>query len=572
MRKLLKSIPGMVKSILKRLRQNLGWPLFAFRNRLRNRAKIDYIMLTVPATMPVLPEPREWWRTRLQGSAPLSLLGLEQQLKQIADDARPKGIILTLRELAMPLSRLQTLHRILLDFRQRGKRVICFAQGYTNATYFIASAADEIVLQPGGTMDTVGMRVEAVFLKDALQTIGLQLDSVAISPYKGAYDQFTRREPSPEGQAQLEWILNSQFSLLTETMAAGRRVPAETIRHMIDTAPHLDTEALAAGYITAIETEEDLHQRLESPHIVSWGTAQRKLLRKRQPTTERYVAVLNVSGLMVNGESDGLPLDLPIPFIGGERAGDLTVVQQVRRLMVDESAAAVVLYINSGGGSATAAEAMTSALQELAKTRPVVVFMDGVAASGGYYIATAAQWIVAQPGTITGSIGVILGKPVTARLLEKIHANRTVFTRGENANLFSDGAPFTEAQRQRMHVTIQHIYQQFVRRVADARKLTPEAVDAVGGGRVWTGTQALEHKLVDELGDLQTALTKARQLANLPDHAPALMVMGKSKSLPAQLAKQTQPAAYINDLEQRVTKLLNARPQLLLPMEWGNLQ
>jgi protease IV len=572
MQKFLKSMSRPVKSVFKHLRLNLGWPIQALRNQRRSRAKIDYITLTLPSTMPVLPEPREWWRSRLQGAAPLSLLELERLLQRIADDPRPKGIILTIREVALPLSRLQTLHRILTEFRQQGKRIICYAQGYTNATYFIASAADEIVLQPGGTVDTVGLRVEALFLKDALQTLGLQLDSVAISPYKGALDQFTRREPSAEGQAQLEWILDSQFHILTETMAAARQVQPETIHQMINTAPHLDSEALAAGYITAIETEEDLHRRLNSKHIVRWGTAQHKLLLKRRPVQEKMVAVLNVSGMMVNGESDGLPLDLPIPFIGGERAGDVTVVQQVRRLMLDESAAAVVLYINSGGGSATAAEAMTAALEELAKTRPVVVFMDGVAASGGYYIATAAQWIVAQPGTITGSIGVILGKPVTAGLLEKIRANRTIITRGENANLFSDGAPFTEPQRQKMWLSIQHIYQQFVGRVARARQLTPEAVDAVGGGRVWTGAQALDHHLVDELGDMQTALKKARQLANLPEDAPAWVVMEKGKPLPAQLAAQTQPAAYLTALERRVTSLLNARPQLLLPIEWGNLR
>lgn len=218
------------------------------------------------------------------------------------------------------------------------------------------------------------------------------------------------------------------------------------------------------------------------------------------------------------------------------------MVQQVRALMKDERAAAVVLFIDSGGGAVIAAEAMTSALEALAKTRPLVVYMNGVAASGGYEIATPARWIVAQPGTITGSIGVITAKLVTGGLREKLHAHSVEFTRGANANLFSDNAPFDEAQRAQMRASIVHFYEVFISHVARARGLTVEAVDAVGGGRVWTGAQAITHGLVDELGDVRAAIRKACALADLPDDTPVVIVEKKGSRcrhrLPRRLNRQ----------------------------------
>ncbi len=236
----------------------------------------------------------------------------------------------------------------------------------------------------------------------------------------------------------------------------------------------------------------------------------------------------------------------------------------MRALAKNKSAAAVVLFIDSGGGAVVAAEAMTSALQALAKTRPLIVFMNGVAASGGYYIATPARWIVAQPGTITGSIGVITAKPVAGGLRDKLSIHTLEFTRGANADIFSDSAPFSEAQRAQMRASIEHIYQRFIGLVADSRKLTVEAVDAVGGGRVWTGEQALAHKLIDQVGDLQAALAKARELAQLPADAPVALVAGKSKPLPPV----ADPAAALRYPHENARALLNGAAQVLMPLEW----
>ncbi len=538
--------------------------VFSLRNRLRKRAKIDYVTLSLPQEMPTLPEPRHWALKRAIGPSPLSLTELERIFERIGDDPRPKGVVLTIRGFAMPLANLQSLRNCIIRLRSKGKRVICYAQSYSNAVYYIASAADEIVLQPTGEVETVGLRSEATFLKDALDRVGVKLDSIAISPFKGAFDQLTRSEMSPEGKAQLDWLLDSQFEIIVSGMAEGRKVSVDAVKAMIDGAPHLDSEALAAHYVDAVETEEALHRRLASEHIINWQAANKKLLKKWTKRSDKYVALINVSGTMMTGNSGKPPIDIPIPFIGGERAGDLTLVQQVRHVMKDEQAAAVILYINSGGGAVIAGEAMRSALAELAKDRPLVTYMDGVAASGGYYIATPSQWIVAQPGTITGSIGVISAKPVTNGLYEKLHAHRTEITRGANAGMMSDFAPFTDSQRVRMRQTIEHIYSHFVELVSASRHMSYESVDAIAGGRVWTGAQAKANGLVDELGDLKVALAKARSLANLPDHTPLIMVEGKGNPLPPQLAKKVNPAASLIYMHENLSAIANSTPQLLL--------
>ncbi len=528
--------------------------------------KLDYILITLPTTLPALPEQRSWIQRRVLGHPPLSLSDLDRHFRRIGADPRPKGIVLHLRGFGMSLADLQTLRNSILRLREQGKRVIAFAQNYDNATYYIASACDEIILQTGGSLNTLGLVSQPTFMRSALETVGIQLDSVAITPFKGAYDSLTLDTISPEGQQQLDWLLDSRYDILVQDIAAGRAITPEAVRAMIDTAPHLDETALEKGYVDAVLHEEGLAKHLQAEHLMTWGDAQKKLLREWRKHADKYVAVLPLTGMMLPGESASPPLDLPIPFLGGERLGDLTVVRQVRALMQNKTAAAVVLWIDSGGGAAITAEAMTAALTELAKDRPVVAYMNSVAASGGYFVATPAQWIVAQPGTITGSIGVILAKPITGDLYEKLKVNRLEFTRGANAGIFSDAAPFSPAQREQMRESITHNYRQFVRYVADSRKMSVEAVDAVGGGRVWTGAQALENGLVDQLGDLRAAIDKARELAGLPEQAPAALVAGKAKPMVPQVAEQANPAAALRYLQENL-QALRGNMLWLLPVE-----
>jgi protease-4 len=224
-----------------------------------------------------------------------------------------------------------------------------------------------------------------------------------------------------------------------------------------------------------------------------------------------------------------------------------------------------VLFIDSPGGSASASEAIASALEELAKVKPVVAYMNAVAASGGYYVATPAQWIVAQPGTITGSIGVIIGKPSTEGAFKKLRINRVSFARGANTGMLSDAKPFTAKQKTWLKHSIEQAYGLFVERVAKGRNMTPEAVDAIGGGRVWTGKQALENGLVDELGDLRAALEKARSLAKLPENAPLVIPQIKGDPIGPKLVEQVNPVASLRYLHDNVRLLLNGQAQMFMP-------
>ncbi len=539
---------------------------FSLLNRQRQQYdRLDYITLNLPVDMPDLPEHRPLFRRVLQGEPPLSLNELERVFRRIADDPRPEGVILYLRGFNLSLADLQTLRDSISRLRARGKRVICYAHNYDTITYYVASAADEIIIQPGGTLMTLGLRQNVLFLKDALASIGVEVEAIQITPYKSALDSLARDAISPEAEAQVNWLLDSTYEIITEGIAAGRKLTREQVQQMIDTAPHLGTDAHAAGYVDAVLNEEALVHHLNTRHIVNWKQADKQVYVTWRKPTPRYIALLKITGMIVPGESRTPPGDIPVPVFGGEAAGDMTVVQQVRRLMDDERAAAVIVYIDSPGGDAAASEAMASALDELAKDRPVIVYMNSVAASGGYYVATPARWIVAQPGTITGSIGVISGKAISAEAYKKLRINWSEYQRGANASLLSDTAPFTEEQRQKQYEFINHIYGLFTQRVAQSRGMTPEAVDAIAGGRVWTGQQAFEHGLVDELGDLRTAFDKARALAHLPEHTPLMLVRAKGEPMGPKLAEKANPAAGLRYVYRNAKGIYNGQAQLLLP-------
>ena len=529
---------------------------------------IDYVMIKVPSSFAPVPAERNFVQRQILGPPPMSLLEFVAALDRIGDDPRPLGVIMYFRGISASTADLQTIRDAILRLRDKGKRALSYAPGYRTLDYFVASACDEILLPPGGMLETSGLFSQQVFLKESLAAAGLLFDSVAISPYKGAADRFTRNEPSPEGREQTNWLLDSIYDMIVDGIAATRKLKPDEVKSMIDGAIHLCDDALEKGYIDGIMNEEALVEYLGITRITMWEEADQQLYLPERDFGKRYVGVLYAGGMIVDGESATPPSDMPIPipFVGGERLGDITLNQQVRNLMQDPQCGALVLYIDSGGGSATASESMASALEEFAKSRPLVVYMGGVAASGGYYIATPAHWIVAQAGTITGSIGVIMGKLVNSDLLKKLRFNAVSYLRGDNADLIAGEKPFSDAQREMIRDSIDHIYQQFLNRVADSRERSVAEIDAIGGGRVWTGQQALQNGLVDEIGNLQSAIDKARELAQLPDTAPSVLLRDKGKPIGVQLAEKN-PAALAKYAIENIEMLTN-RAQCIMPSEW----
>ena len=537
-----------------RMFQQLSVNLLNMQRR-RIRA-IDYVMIKAPTSFAPIPTKRNFVQQQILGPAPMSLLEFVAALDRIGDDPRPLGVILYFRGLSASTADLQTMRDAILRLREKGKRALSYAPGYRTLDYFVASACDEILLAPSGLLETSGLFSQQVFIKEGMAAAGLQFDAVAISPYKGAADALTRSEPSPEGREQTNWLLDSVYDIIIDGIAATRKMKADAVKHMIDGAIHLSEDALEQGYVDGIMNEEALVTYLGVNKVTMWEEANQQLYLPVRDFSGRYVAVLYAGGMIVDGESATPPSDVPvpIPFVGGERMGDITVNQQLRNLMRDPACGALVLYIDSGGGSASASESMASALTEFAKSRPLVVYMGGVAASGGYYIATPAHWIVAQAGTITGSIGVIMGKLVNSDMLKKLRFNPVSYLRGDNADLIAGDNPFSDAQRELIRDSIEHKYEQFLTRVAEGRERSVAEIDAIGGGRVWTGQQALERGLIDEIGNLQSAIDKARELAKLPVSAPSVLVRDKGKPIGVQLA-ESNPAALAKYVVENVTML-----------------
>jgi protease-4 len=503
------------------------WWLFTSVRRSIGRPP-EFVEFILEADLPALPEPpRPFWQ-RFISQPRLSVKELGERFDAIGRDPRIKGVVLHLRPIAMPMATLQDLRELIAKLRHAGKRVVAWAPFYTTGTYYLACACDEILLMPAGTIQPMGLSSTGTFLADGLARFGIKADFVQISPYKSAADPLTRSTMSNEYREQATWLLESMHQELVAAIAESRRVDATKAKAIIDESPYEDDRAAEGGIVDAVVPEEQLVHHLggaagASVTVGTWDRARRKM-RPPAPTLGRgrYIAVMRIEGTIVDGRSGGMPVRPPvdIPFLGDDRAGDLTVVQAARQVAADKRAAAAVLYVNSRGGSATASEAMFQALAVVAARKPLVVVMGPVAGSGGYYVATPGSWIVARPGTLTGSIGVLTGKFVTGGMWSKLLFNRETIAFGEHVTLESDQAQFTDEQRAIVRRGIERTYHLFLQHVADARKMTVGEVDPIAAGRVWTGRQALDRKLVDEMGGMDEGVRKARSLAGLPQNAP----------------------------------------------------
>ncbi|TME57602.1 MAG: signal peptide peptidase SppA [Chloroflexi bacterium] len=499
----------------------------------------DYVIFVLESALPTLPDPPGPFWQRFVSERRMSVKELGERFDAIARDPRMQGVVLHLRPVPMPMATLQDLRDLVAKLRAAGKRVVAWAPFYTTASYYVACACDEILLMPSGLVRPLGFASTGVFLADALSHVGIKADFIQVSPYKAAADPLTKSKMSPELREQVTWLLDSNHKELIRAVAASRGVDQDAAARLIDASPYADNTAIEQRIVDTLRPEEQLPDHLSKggklARIATWDQARRRLRAPRPSTGRgRYVAVMRIEGTIIDGRSGRLPVKPPIdiPLAGDDRAGDLTVVPMARQVAADKRAAAAVLFVNSRGGSATASEAMRQALELVAKRKPLVIAMGPVAGSGGYLVATPGQWIVARPGTLTGSIGVLTGKLVTSGLFSKLLVNRETVAFGRHVTLESDDDPFTDEERRIVQAEIDRTYELFLGAVAASRHMTSEQVQPIAGGRVWTGTQALERKLVDELGGLDSAIRKARRLAGLPETTPAREVRAPRKQVP----------------------------------------
>ncbi len=521
-----------------------GWraDLVALRNwwRKRRRSHIDYIVMELGGPLPERAPGRRSFIQRLLPlpPRPLSVQTLNARLQRIADDEGVRGVVLILRDFSAPgLARLQNIRRSLLRFKESDKQLVIYTPYLDLAHYYVAGVADHIVAPSGANFDVLGMHSEALFLRDALHKIGLEAEVLQVSPYKTAGNAVGESQITPEQRQQMEWLIDDAYDALTADLAADRGISQETLQRYIDEAPYSVQAARERGLLDSVAYEDELPVLLaqwgdaassseqasgsedaaqRAARLAPWDEAAPQLLEKVRHPAAKAVGVIAIEGAIVMGPSRQPPVNLPIPFIGGAMAGEESLIQQLRKAAQDNSLGALVVHVDSGGGSALASELIRREMAQVTKRKPVVAYMGNVAASGGYFVSAGANRIMSQRSTITGSIGVLTVHMSTSELLKKAHINRTGIKRGKHADLYTDPRPLTVDERAVLWSLVQDTYEQFKNVVADARGLDVQQVEQISGGRVWTGRQALERRLVDSHGDFQDAVQLAAELAGIP--------------------------------------------------------
>ena len=456
-----------------------------------------------------------------------------ERLDKAAKDARVKAVLLSIESPALGRARADELRAAIGRVRRAGKPVAAHLIGAEPVHYLVASACDTITMPPAATLEITGVRTEVTFFKAMLDKLGVDAEILQVGEFKGAGEPLTRTSMSPQLRAQYESFVGDLYEQLVERIAADRKLPVERVRELIDTGVFTPESAREAKLIDAVGYEDEVASglagriRVDEPKIAR-DYAERKvdadfsgigglvklvemLSGQRQdaaPGKNRQIAIVHLTGEIKEGKgSDDL--------LGGGSAGSDSVIEAIRDAAKDEKVAAIVLRIDSPGGSALASDLIWREAERT--TKPVVASLSDTAASGGYYVAVAADRIVAAPGSLTGSIGVVGGKIAVGGALERVGVHTDVVSKGRNAGWLSMQTPFTADERAAFLATMKDVYRLFTSKVAAGRKLDMEKVATLAEGRVFTGRMAKEAGLVDRLGTLEDAIDEARKLAGIEE-------------------------------------------------------
>jgi len=496
-------------------------------------------------------------RTRLQD--------LLEGLKRAAGDKRVRLLVVKVGGSRIGLAKVQELRAAISDFRKSGKLAVAWAESFGdfvhgNVPYYLATGFDKVYLQPSGTLGLTGIAVEQVFLRGTLEKLGIAVQSAQRYEYKSAPEQFTESGFTEASREETTRLAESITEQLVGAIAAGRGLPVERVTELLGRGPFLAPQALAEGLVDGLLYRDEVYEQarkeagpdanllyLQRYHRTqSLNDLPRRLGSSVQGIApgqhERFVATVYAHGAIRHGRSGrGGP--------SGSGMGSDTVAAALRAAATDDGARAVVLRVNSPGGSYTASDVIWREVVRLrAAGKPVVVSMGDVAASGGYFISAPADVIVVQPGTITGSIGVFMGKPVLRELFGRAGVTTDTITDGtgaERATMFSSSRPFSEAEWARINEWLDAVYADFTEKVASGRRMSAERVHELARGRVWTGADAIANGLADEVGGLSEAVAIARKRAGLPDDSPVRVYprFGPLDQLRPAESSEARPAA-----------------------------
>lgn len=489
---------------------------------LGRRAPYGVLALDISGDLPEAPpEPRLLGFLSRSRDDLFSLIAL---LRWAREDPQLSAVLIRCGELRAGWAKVQELRRALKELRAAGKAVWVHLAHAGVQQYVLASAADQIFLAPAGTLEIAGLSSEVTFIAGTLKKLGVEAEIVQMGKYKSAGEIFTRSDMSEPHKEMVESIVHDLYEQMVDAVAEGRRLAAEQVRALVDRGPFVAREAererLVDGLLYADEAEERLRAQCNDASVIEKQDYARRRGRQMRREALRHgrvgIGVLHVTGTLKMGDS----------FAGPESAsasGVSSVCRDLKHLRERSDIGAVVLRIVSPGGSGLASDLMWHEVVRTRACKPVVVSFGDVAASGGYYLGVAGDPVLAESGTITGSIGVLAGKALLRGLYDHIGVSKQLVTRGRHAALYSDYVPLGDEERLRLQAEATFFYDDFVGKVAAGRQLTHEAVAAAAQGRVWTGRQAQALGLVDQIGGIEQALEQAKVLAGLrPDERVAI--------------------------------------------------
>jgi protease-4 len=472
----------------------------------------------------------------LVGSKP-TLRDVLDGIEAAGDDPRVKGLLARVGDDQNGLAKVQEVRDAIAAFRSKGKFALAFADSFGEfgpgtRPYYLATAFDEIWLQPLGNVGLTGLYADSPFLRGTLDLLGIVPEFDHREEFKTAMNLLTETKMTPAHREEVEALLTSVAGQIVHGIAQGRKLSEADVRDLIDRGPLLAEEAVAAKLVDRLGYRDEViaHARVRGGSGAELMSLSNYLDRAGRPHSEgSTIALIYGTGLVVRSGDGGAN-----PVTGSNAMVATLMTRAFRAAVRDPAVRAIIFRIDSPGGSAVASESIwREVVFARERGKPVIVSMGDVAGSGGYYVAAAADKIVAEPATLTGSIGVLAGKLVVADLLKKVGVSTDSVQIGANAAMFSPTAGFSERAHDRLEAFLDETYKGFKDHVATGRHMTQEEVEAVAKGRVWTGEDAKAHGLVDELGGYAVALRLAKQAANLPPEAPVtLTVFPREETLP----------------------------------------
>jgi protease-4 len=475
----------------------------------------------------------------LRGVKTPTVRSIVDNLHKAKVDPRVRAVLLKPTGFESPFwAKVQEIRDAVIDFRKSGKPVYAYLEYGGDREYYLATAADKVFLMPSTPLDLVGVASYELFLRGTLDKVGAIADLHRIGDYKTAVNMFREKGFTAAHREMDESMNRDLYEQIVRGIADGRKKSEADVRKLVDDGPFLPEDAMRAGLVDDIAYEDQVDDKLRAgqrrQHLDGDDYARVSTTSLGLNKGPR-IAIIYATGTITGGKSGYDPMNGPV-------AGSDTLIEYIRQARHDSSIRAIVLRVDSPGGSASASDAIWRELT-LAKTertdRPLIVSMSDLAASGGYYVAIPAQVIVAQPSTLTGSIGIFGGKFVTGGVYEKLGARIESTSIGRNAEMNSPTRPYNPQELKKVQEQLQAFYDQFVEKVADSRHSTPEKIDAIAQGRVWTGRQAKQNGLVDELGGLDRAVAIAKQRAKIgADSDVELVVFPPRKTFYGLMSEQ----------------------------------